>query len=908
MIEVIEQQAFALEDVHIECNVSPNGIFALDGLFSSISNSARGGTWSLVTTGTTTRVVAATLDYTTAGCYQVRYTPPTVSNCGVAPMDAFVCVSEQPQPSFDTESWICVEPADGAQTLDPSLNSPTYGSTVMRTWTIQDNMLNADATVDASTGIVTVTPTGGDVSGSYTLTLAETIDYAACGTNPAGSCMEEFAVTVMGMSNCTSTDTGSGGGTNTNVFDENPCCEETMQMTPVNVNFDDLAIVVGGISMGELETGCSEPLEYTISFVSTGGDIPNLSSTGERLNISYSGGLNGTSEMTYRFSQSVDVTLSSRSNDPAESITFITPYDMIVPGVGSMIETAPGVMPVVWNNGNEGTSYTDFIFNDVTEITLGLEGNNLTQQQRLAFSNYKTGVELCPEECIVGDDKDGDGVPDCYDADIDNDCILNSQECMGGAVMNMNNTDFPRFATGQGTVGGQDPNWEVDWVTPTSAYAATPTSNAGYSLQTFAPGDAFGFVPATIVGQLFGGWTTPVAGADWIAYDFPGTNNGAGIHNDADLDGINGESSGPNDAPTNPATGDAVRLVFRNTIDIPSSCLANTFSLDAVISVDNIIPTILVNGVETAPPPIGFNTSATVSLTEGWQCGTNTVEIIVESGPGLVGFYIGPPTATCSTCADTDGDGLTNQYDLDSDNDGIPDAVEACGNINLALENCSLDINGDATYVMDAEGCNTGAIMGAGCATLNDTDLDGVPDYIDLDSDDDGCSDANEGGTADNMGVNTDVYANPAARVENCGLVASATGGVCMIPTTTAWLEQCTQAGCSDKDGDGIADSVDQDDDNDGIPDCTEKGLENATLASLFNITGSASAVSAMEVQLTPATNGQAGSIMSNNIINFEEDFEFDVEVYLGNNDGGADGMAIVFHNDPAGSNALGAA
>ncbi|MEM9990310.1 MAG: L-type lectin-domain containing protein, partial [Bacteroidota bacterium] len=173
---------------------------------------------------------------------------------------------------------------------------------------------------------------------------------------------------------------------------------------------------------------------------------------------------------------------------------------------------------------------------------------------------------------------------------------------------------------------------------------------------------------------------------------------------------------------------------------------------------------------------------------------------------------------------DTDGDGIPNDLDLDSDNDGIPDAVEACGNIALTLENCSLDANADATYEMDANGCSTGVVAGSGCATLNDTDLDGIPDYLDLDSDGDGCSDADEAGTTASGVVNTDIFVNPAVEVENCGLVENGTGGVCVIPTDMNWLSACQQAGCADKDGDGVADFKDEDDDNDGIADDVEFG------------------------------------------------------------------------------------
>ncbi|MEY5049820.1 MAG: hypothetical protein RLZZ175_3179, partial [Bacteroidota bacterium] len=109
-----------------------------------------------------------------------------------------------------------------------------------------------------------------------------------------------------------------------------------------------------------------------------------------------------------------------------------------------------------------------------------------------------------------------------------------------------------------------------------------------------------------------------------------------------------------------------------------------------------------------------------------------------------------------------------------------------------------------------------------------------------------------------------------------------------------------------DTDGDGKLDSVDLDDDNDGILDCVENGFEQVNLSNVFNIAGTANYVNTNEILLTPNLNAQAGSAMSFGKIDFNKDFNFNVEVFLGINDGGADGMAIVFHNDPNGVNAVG--
>ena len=109
----------------------------------------------------------------------------------------------------------------------------------------------------------------------------------------------------------------------------------------------------------------------------------------------------------------------------------------------------------------------------------------------------------------------------------------------------------------------------------------------------------------------------------------------------------------------------------------------------------------------------------------------------------------------------------------------------------------------------------------------------------------------------------------------------------------------------TDSDGDGVPDYLDLDDDNDGILDCVEKGLSE-TISNIFKLNGSTSEITSTEVQLTPAVNSQSGQMWSYGKIDFTKSFSFSFDAFLGSNDGGADGIAIVFHNDPAGVNAIG--
>jgi gliding motility-associated-like protein len=77
---------------------------------------------------------------------------------------------------------------------------------------------------------------------------------------------------------------------------------------------------------------------------------------------------------------------------------------------------------------------------------------------------------------------------------------------------------------------------------------------------------------------------------------------------------------------------------------------------------------------------------------------------------------------------DSDSDGITDQLDTDSDNDGIPDITEAHGNSAISLLNSDTDNNGlDNAFTLGF--------------TPVDTDLDGIADYLDLDSDNDGILD-----------------------------------------------------------------------------------------------------------------------------------------------------------------------
>lgn len=162
-----------------------------------------------------------------------------------------------------------------------------------------------------------------------------------------------------------------------------------------------------------------------------------------------------------------------------------------------------------------------------------------------------------------------------------------------------------------------------------------------------------------------------------------------------------------------------------------------------------------------------------------WVPGNNnTFTVTNQAGPGPEGFT---GDLFASAICDTDGDGISNELDLDSDNDGILDIVES-GVLNLGGVS---DSNND--------GIIDGATSGSGNNGLyngiedNDTEYaiptysvldsnaDGTYDPYSTDSDGDGCNDVVESGFTDD---NDDGYLGPLpVTVYANGVVTSGSDG-----------------------------------------------------------------------------------------------------------------------------------
>ena len=170
---------------------------------------------------------------------------------------------------------------------------------------------------------------------------------------------------------------------------------------------------------------------------------------------------------------------------------------------------------------------------------------------------------------------------------------------------------------------------------------------------------------------------------------------------------------------------------------------------------------------------------------------------------------------TSDNIADTDSDSIPNFKDLDSDGDGIPDAVEAQptdgyqgndGDVSDDVNNCV------PPYEVD---------------TPQDTDNDGTPDYIDTDSDNDGASDADESGLSpgsdnDGDGIGDDVHAS---YQDPDGDVNTPKDD---LTNDEGDANEADYREVTDKVA--IGNRVWNDDDEDGQFDAGESGIENVTV------------------------------------------------------------------------------
>ncbi len=445
------------------------------------------------------------------------------------------------------------------------------------------------------------------------------------------------------------------------------------------------------------------------------------------------------------------------------------------------------------DNGVDGTYIVTFTACDDHPIIPHCETATATITYTSDFDGdgVPNGVDLDNDNDGIPDaeegdgavDSDDDGIPDSRDLDSDNDGILDIVEA-GHAGLD---------ADGDGYVDGPvGANGIAD-----SVETAVDSGMINYDL---ADTDDDG-VPD---------WRDLDSDNDGIPDVIEAGHDGVDADGDGRLDGPVGDNGIVDSLETAPDSGVVDYDGDGNGPDAPVDTdgdgIADFLDLDS----DN-------DGINDVIEAGGTDADG-----DGMQDGTADAD-----GDGLLDTVDIHEGGTPLVVPDTDGDGVDNYRDLDSDNDSISDLVEG-GSGGIDLDNDGV-VDGPDT---DGDGIND-SVDGfdghgdTGSPALPDDDSATDPDspnYIDVDSDGDGTNDIVDAGNgaldSDGDGMiddDTDVDGDGIADVFD----DSDGDGIPDINDP----DPGSFGGASspqDFDGDGILDGADLDDDNDGIPDALE--------------------------------------------------------------------------------------
>ncbi len=221
------------------------------------------------------------------------------------------------------------------------------------------------------------------------------------------------------------------------------------------------------------------------------------------------------------------------------------------------------------------------------------------------------------------------------------------------------------------------------------------------------------------------------------------------------------------------------------------------------------------------------------------ECGDNDADGCDDcSATAATDFSAGSNIDPANDGPDNDGDGICDAGDTDDDNDGVSDTDEATnGTDPNDPSEC-----GDS----DADGCDdcsataaTDFSAGSNVDTANDGldfDGDGICDAGDTDDDNDGVSDTDEITNGTDPNDPSECGDSDADGCDDCSATAATDF------STGSNVDPANDG--PDSDGDGICNTSDTDDDNDGNPDTTDPNplapiTRDDALSIVENTTGS---------------------------------------------------------------------
>ncbi len=440
-----------------------------------------------------------------------------------------------------------------------------------------------------------------------------------------------------------------------------------------------------------------------------------------------------------------------------------------------------------WFNDGSGFVNTNISLADLTPTIPGkykLIGIITCTGERL--ESTEVPVSICP------DDIDNDGIIDNIDIDNDNDGILNCIESKGNVNLNLQNINTPLLVFQDGTTNSS---------IASGVYSESDASNS-------------------FTGNTLGSFTS-------------NTIAGTNVENNYSLtftESVNIKLEENSSITHNIVSGEA--FIARIS---PINKNITLVDPDNRLLVDSNFDGAFETGItQISGSEIHFKINPSPSGNTPYAFYANQVDgfsfIHKLTNTSNSSTFNGIISLTCFK-NDNDFDGIKDELDLDSDNDGIPDFVENQGTL-IALSGIDADVNG----LDDVFDINNLPI---------DTDNDSVSDFYDLDSDNDGISDLIESGQ---LGLLSDTDLN--------GIVDGPNIGINGWDDNAETTPDSNLIGyiLNDFDADTIFSYIDEDSDGDSCSDVIEAGFSDA---NADNYLGDNSVV----VDLTPDFNTGQGLV-----------------------------------------------
>ncbi|MEF3078450.1 LamG-like jellyroll fold domain-containing protein [Winogradskyella poriferorum] len=438
------------------------------------------------------------------------------------------------------------------------------------------------------------------------------------------------------------------------------------------------------------------------------------------------------------------------TNEGESDLTLTTPYVSISGSSDFSIISQPS--QVVLANGESTSFVIEFDPSSTTVVfaEVSVQSND-PDENPFTFTIKGEGRNTFP-------DTDGDGVPNIVDLDDDNDGVLDSVEsslCNANPLSTTTDVMFLNETFGAG-IDRVEINGNYFGVTTSYCYEdGTGSCSSSYNSTSVNDGDYTVHHTITNNNNVNDGIDVDIASwAEdyWYAGEdhTPGDTNGRmAIFNATEEPGVFYSQSIVGATPNVPVQFGfyAINIDRDDAPDVTSRIRP-----EVVITIydpnGNVI-TSETSGLIEPTSPAGDWVEVSASFTTTYS--EFTVELSNANLGGIGNDLAIDDIFVKQTLCDLDGDGVADIFDLDNDNDGIPNVVE------LGL----IDDNFDATVYNDSTNpwsdTNQNGVHDA-YENVNpiDSDGDGVPNYLDLDSDNDGVFDSVEYDGLGDIDVNGD--------------------------------------------------------------------------------------------------------------------------------------------------------